>query len=199
MTVRPGDDWGAAAASPADAVVVTGDAELAAQLAASERRAVLLRGGDLHRTVGAPRGTSGSRRLPIDQIRVDVDGTTHLAVAHVVARRPGRGGWWRGPLVAVMNAEYLGRWDVAPRSHPNDGKLDIVTVEATMGVRQRWQAWRRLPTGAHLPHPSVTVTRRSDATFRFDDALAVFVDGVERGRTRSLVVSVVPDAASIYV
>ena len=61
-------------------------------------------------------------------LRVDADGRRLTAVAHVVAR--GGGPWWRGPIVAVMNADRLGRWDVAPRAHPNDGRLDVVEVDA---------------------------------------------------------------------
>lgn len=199
VTVRAGDDWGSAAVAPAGAVTVTADADLAAHVATGDERAVLLRGGDLHRTVGAPHGAAGSRRLQVDALRVAVDGETHLAVAHVVARRPGRTGWWCGPIVAVMNAEYVGRWDVAPRSHPNDGKLDVVTVDAAMGAHQRFQAWRRVPMGAHVPHPSITVVRRADTTLEFDRPLAVYIDGVECGRARTLSLAVVPDAVTIYV
>ena len=83
----------------------------------------------------------------------------------------GRGG--AGPIVAVMNVDRLGRWDVAPRAHPNDGALDVVEVDAAMGVRARWQARRRLPTGTHVPHPAIRTRRgRPSAAWTFDRPLA---------------------------
>jgi len=180
-------------------VPIASDAGLAAHLAAGDDRPVILRGGDLHRTTGASAAAETSLLLPIDVVAVDTDDGTWRAVAHVVARRPGRLGWWRGPIVAAMNAEHLGRLDVAPRAHPNDGRVDVVTVDAAMGVRDRWQAWRRLPTGSHLPHPRIAVARRATFETTFERPLAIFVDGVERARSRDLRVTVEPDAAAVYV
>lgn len=199
MTVRPGEDWGNAATPPPSAARVAGDAALAAALASEPRRPIVLTGGDLHRTVGRPGSAGAGLRLPIDVLEAEVGPATFRAVAHVVARLPGRFGWWRGPLAAVMNAEFIGDWDVAPRAHPNDGKADLIRVDASMSVRQRWQAARRLATGGHLPHPEIAVSRRAQHTLELGRELAVYVDGVERARARSIVVRVVPDAAEIFV
>lgn len=136
--------------------------------------------------------------MPIDLLRVTTDGGEHVAAAHVVARRAGPLGWWCGPLVAVVNAEHIGRWDVAPRAHPNDGRADVVEVSAAMGRRARWQAWRRLPSGTHAPHPAITMRRIRDERLEWDEPLAVWIDGVLVGRSRSLAVAVLPDAATIY-
>jgi len=117
----------------------------------------------------------------------------------VLARRRGRLGWWRGPIVAVMNVDHLGGWDVAPRAHPNDGWLDVVEVSAAMSRRARWQAWRRLDTGTHLPHPDIVTRRVRDVSFSFDPSVALWLDGIDRGDVRALRVSLEPDAAEIYV
>src|SRR4029450_5976164 len=102
-----------------------------------------LLGGDLCRTLGG-RGDEArlrspeATRLPVDLGAVLLDGRLHWFVAHLIARR----GWWSGRIVAAMNAEYLGPWDVAPRSHPNDGRLD--TLDGDLPVGERLKARRRL-------------------------------------------------------
>jgi diacylglycerol kinase family enzyme len=137
--------------------------------------------------------------LPIDVIDVTADGRRLTAVAHVVARRRGRAGWWRGPIIAVMNVDHRGPWDVAPRAHPNDGWLDVVEVDEAMPWRSRWQAWRRLPMGTHLPHPDIGTRRTRAETFTFAEPRGLWVDGVERGTVRMLAVALRPDAAVVYV
>jgi hypothetical protein len=200
VTVKAGEEWGRQVTTAvADAVVVEGDAALAAAIPGIVgTRAVVARGGDLHRSLGAPTGAA-TRRLPIDAIAVAADEHSFVAVAHVVARRRGRLGWWRGPIVAVMNVDHVGNWDVAPRAHPNDGWLDVVAIDGAMSRRARWQVLRRLPTGTHLPHPDIATRRVREATYSFDPPLGLTVDGVDRGTVRSLRVSVEPDAAEIYV
>lgn len=196
MTIKRGEDWGTTVERPPDAVEAASDADAARLVAAG--RPVVLTGGDLRRTLGsAPAGPTVTR-FPIDVLRVDADGTTHDAVAHVVLRRPGPLGWWRGELVAVMNAEFLGAWDVAPRSHPNDGVADVVTVAASMTIRQRGAARRRLPLGTHVPHPSISVARRAEWSATFERPVAVYVDGIRRGDATRVTVRVEPDAAVVH-
>lgn len=199
MTVKPGADWGEIVPTPVDGIELASDAELAAAVDRGEARPLVLRGGDLFATVGAPRRTTTSVRVSIDVLRLTADGETFTAVAHAVVRTPGRLGWWRGPILGVMNVDHIGRADVAPRAHPNDGGFDVVRVSASMSVRSRWQAWRRLPTGTHVPHPDIATHRSRGEDFRFDRPLALRVDGVERGTVRSLSVRVGPDAAVIHL
>ena len=199
MTVKPGSAWGEVVATPEGALDLHGDDELAAAIERGEARPLVLRGGDLHRTGGSPAGVGTVVRVPIDVLRIATGGERLTAAAHVVARRVGRLGWWRGRIVVVMNAEHIGAWDVAPRSHPNDGRFDLVDVAASMSLRERWQAWRRLRTGTHVPHPRIASRRSREETFTFDRPMGLWLDGVARGTVRSLTVSVVPDAAEIYL
>ncbi|MCU0260497.1 MAG: hypothetical protein MUE78_05710 [Ilumatobacteraceae bacterium] len=200
MTIRPGEEWGSEVARPPDLLVVPDDAALAAALAAHEQRPLAVAGGDLHRTLGAPT-TTGSvvRCVPVDVLDVELDGARQVAVAHVVARRPGPTGWWRGPIVAVMNTDHLGAWSVAPRNHPNDGRAEIVEVDPSMPMRQRWAARRRLPTGTFLPHPAISTRSRPSASWTFASPLTVWLDGRRLGPTRSLRVTVLPDAVSLHL
>jgi hypothetical protein len=194
MTIRKGEDWGELVAPPPDLVDVADDAELAAHLATAGSTPVRVRGGDLFASLGGAGSGSELRRLPIDVLRVESDVGTFRAVAHVVARRS----WWRGPVLAVMNVDRLGAWDVAPRAHPDDGRADVVEVDAAMAVRERWHARRRLPTGTHVPHPRVAVRRAADASWTFARPQHLWVDGVRRGTVRSLRVVVEPDAAVVH-
>jgi hypothetical protein len=191
MTIRPGQDWGTPTDLPPNVVDVTTDADAAEQLAA--HRPVRLCGGDVWTSLGARTREDGVRAFPVDLLRVEADGRAFVAIAHVVARRS----WWRGPVLAVMNVDRLGRWDVAPRAHPNDGRADVVEVAAEMGLRARWQAKSRLSTGTHLPHPQLDDRRISDETWTFDRARRLWVDGVARGTVRSLRVAVEPDGATV--
>lgn len=204
MTIRPGSPWGAVVDRPSGAIQVDSDAALAGAIAADRAsdgettRAAVVTGGDLYRTVGGASPGQVVRRYPIDVMDVRIDGREVLGVAHVVARSGGPLGWWRGPLLAVMNVGRLGAWDVAPRAHPNDGRLDTVDVAAAMTMRERWQARRRLPSGVHVPHPRIALARPTTLSRRFDRPTQVWVDGVAHGSVSSLSVTIQPDGATVY-
>jgi hypothetical protein len=207
MTIEKGAPWGRPArelglVAP---VTVTSDAEARAAVERARRAndplpPLTVLAGDLCRTVG---GTGDATHaagpeaiaLPCDIGSVLLDGRQHWFVAHLVARRS----WWRGRIVAAMNAEFLGRWDVAPRSHPNDGRIEVLDVAPSMGVAQRWKARRRLPAGTHLPHPAVAVTRVTATQETFDPPLRVWLDGVAMGTARHVSLRVEPDALTIVI
>jgi diacylglycerol kinase family enzyme len=132
-------------------------------------------------------------RFPIDVLMAELDGQRHWFVAHLVARRS----WWRGRLLAVMNAEFLGAWDVAPRAHPNDGAVDI--LEGDPGLGDRWKARRRLPTGAHVPHPGISQTRARQFETTLVPRTRVWLDGDALGEVHQLRVTVEPDALAVVV
>lgn len=199
MTIRPGEPWGEVVEPPAGLVVAADDGTLARLLDLAAGDPVLVTGGDLLRTIGGPSRDGQRRRYPLDLLRVELDGAPAVsAVAHVVVRRPGRLGWWRGPLWMAANVSHLGPWDVAPRAHPNDGRLDVVVVAGTMSVRTRRQARRRLRTGSHLPHPDITVTRAATATWRPGRGAVVIIDGGRPQRADAVTVTVDPDAALVH-
>lgn len=202
MTIEKGRDWGEVAPLPPDAVLVASDAEARAVVETARRSGeappVLgLLGGDLCRTLGG-RGDEGRLREAGTRVVVDVgeallDGRHHLFVAHLVARRS----WWWGRTVAVMNAQVLGRWDVAPRAHPGDGRLDV--LDATLGLGDRWKARSRLPSGTHVPHPGIAQSRVRAWTAELDRPTPVWLDGERVGEARTLAVRVEPDALTVVV
>lgn len=203
MTIDKGEPWGQPGRLPPDGVLVRTDAEAGVLVDRALREGdpppVLgLLGGDLCRTVGG-RGSEARLRsddaitLPIDVGTVVVDGVLHHFVAHLVLRRS----WWRGPVIAVMNAEWLGRWDVAPRSHPNDGRVDV--IEGDLSLDDRLKARSRLPSGTHLPHPAITERRVTAVEFDLPRATPVWIDGVRFPPARTLSVHVRPDALTCVV
>jgi hypothetical protein len=200
VPIERGRDWGEPAVVPDGIDRAAGDAALGDLVAAGATAAVLL-GGDLYRTLGggaAPATGAAATRLPVDVLAVDLDGEQFVAVAHVLVREPWwRGGWWRGPLVAVCNAQYLGAYDLAPRGHPGDGRAEVIEVAADLGLRARWQARRRLPTGAHLPHPRIRATSVAEHVLERTRPAVVQVDG-RRRRSRRVRVTVRPDAVAVY-
>jgi hypothetical protein len=196
VTIRKGDEWGTAVERPADLLVCDGDADLADAVIAGRSRSLAVACGDLARTVGRAGDRAVLQRVPVDLLDVTADGTSWHAVAHVIARPRW---WWPGRVVGVFNSEYLGTWDVAPRSHPNDGMADVVEVDPVMPLRSRLQARRRLPSGTHLPHPMISSRRAAEASWRFERPLHLYVDGRRRGRVRELRVTVRPDAFHLHV
>jgi hypothetical protein len=203
VTIRRGEDWGAPGPLPDGGVVVRTDAEAREVVSAARRAgtpppALGLLGGDLCRTLG---GTGDEARLrspeamafPCDLGAVLLDGRLHWFVASLVARGP----WWRGRAWLAMNAAWLGRWNVAPRAHPDDGLLD--TFDARVPAGQRLAVRRRLPLGAHLPHPAITERRTKAAQKSLERPLAVWLDGTAVGEARDLSVRVEPDALTIVV
>lgn len=225
MTIRPGEPWGEPGPLAADAPVLDSDAAAAAvlqarydALAAEERGAlgggalgeIGLVGGDLHRTLGAPgrdaaqlRGGAGVR-FPVDVGVVALPGGERVFLAHLVAQPRTVAGaargvrWWSVRTLAVMNAGFVDDMDLGPRSHPNDGRLDVTDGELPRGQRRAGR--RRARTGTHIPHPALrTRTARSLTVDAEGRDLHVWLDGVHVGAARSLPIRCIPDAVTVVV
>ncbi len=203
MTIRKGEPWGEPGRLPDDGVVVHSDIEARAIVTAARRSSAPiptlgLLGGDLARTCGAMGSyerlrSDQAQTLPVDLCEVIVDGALHFFVAHLVARRS----WLRGPIVLVMNAQYRGDWNVAPRSHPNDGVVEVFTANPSLG--DRWKALPRLKTGTHLPHPDISLDRTSGTQIDLAPGMKVWLDGELAGPAHALSIRVAPDALTVVV
>jgi hypothetical protein len=212
MTVRKGQEWGSLVAPGPGMRTVRSDAELrelviGARAVGHPLPVVGLLGGDMMRTLG---GTADATRfegdepiphLPIDIVSVaDDEGRETLFVSHLVARSSGwHGSWWRGPIIAAMNGQFIGRWDISPRCHPNDGRVDVVAVPAEFGLQQRWLARSRLPLGTHVPHPLITIKQHASVTIDLGGRRRVWLDGERWGSASVLHLTVEPDALVICV
>ena len=202
MTVAKGQPWGWSSPLPPEGIVVAGDAEARRALEAARREGrpwpVLgLAGGDLCHTLGgggdvARLSSPEAVTFPVDLGEAVLDGRLHVFVAHLLAhdRR-----WSR--VVAAMNAQWRGRWNLGPRAHPNDGLLDV--YESRLRLADVPKVRARLHHGAHLPHPRVHERRVPAVEITLDRPLAVELDGDRVGRARRLPMRVVPDALRVVV
>lgn len=204
MNISRGEEWGHTAPVPDGVTVLDGDRRVASALMAGLEVAVT--GGDLAATIGcsrAPVSGEAGRRLPVDLVEVEIvrggDRSRHVAVAHVMIRRPRlAGGRLWGEVCWIMNSQYFAGLDLVPRGHPNDGRVEVLSVDRSMGRRQRLLAWRRARTGHHLPHPSISIRTCRETVIRLPGHVVV-VDGRRVGRSDEVVVRVLPDAAHLWV
>jgi hypothetical protein len=223
VTVRRGEDWGSRGPLAPDAAVVTADADLIdAVVGGLARRPttsgavcanvpappeVGLMGGDLHRTLGSPRHTAAElreghgMRLPIDICAVELleesgPNRSLYFCAHLVATE-GRGRLFAGRTVVAMNAAFRGEENLAPRAHPGDGLID--TLEGSLGFADRVRARRRLVTGTHVPHPSLTTRRVTEAGFEFSSPTRIVLDGRDPVHARVFRIRCLPDAVTVVI
>jgi len=196
VTISKGSAYGEpGAALPEDGVRCATDGEARRVLEAARREGrpfpVLgLTGGDLARTLG---GTGAiDVAFPVDLGQVLVDGRLHLFIASCVVRNR----WWTR-TVAVGNAQWLGEWNVWPRGHPNDGRLDLLDAQLPAGELRKVRS--RLPTGSHLPHPGIEVRRLRAETIELERALGFWLDGERIGAGSTFAFRCAPDALRVIV
>lgn len=201
--IGKGTEWGTQGVLPEGAPIANTDASLRrlvneARLAGHDVPIVGLAGGSLWRTLGGASVPARLRsmdtwRYPIDVVRVRLDGRDPTwFVGHLVARSPR----WRQLFVA-MNAQWLGRYRLGHRAHPNDGLADV--YEAALGLGELWKVSRRARTGSHLPHPSINERRVRTLDVTFDNARLVQLDGSVIGQVKSLSMEVEPDALTVVL
>ena len=198
MPIAKGTPYGEPGELPAGGVVVRSDAEAGAVLrdARRDRRpfpALGLLGGDLCRTLGGGRGGDlQGVRFSVDLGEALLDGRLHLFVAHLVARTR----LWTRAFVA-MNAQSVGRWNLGPRAHPNDGLLD--TYDAHLPRGQLLPVRSRLHHGAHLPHPNIKERRTPALQVELERPLPVRIDGAGVGKAKVISVRVEPDVLTVVI
>ncbi|MDP4648906.1 MAG: hypothetical protein NWP39_04005 [Ilumatobacteraceae bacterium] len=210
MVIQRGESWGSEGVAVDDLVWASSDSELAKHIS-SGRKDIAVSGGDMWRTIGSSnrRVLSGETAmcLPIDVMHVEYqvgngDIVTKMAVANVVVRPANlRGGWLRGEISVVANAQFLRKWDVAPRGHPNDGRVEVTQVSRDMGLRQRLSARPRLRTGTHLPHPLIETKSVKSFVTSLDEGShqILWIDQQRIGQVKNVTVQVISDAAFLWM
>lgn len=202
MTIRNGQPWGQIGSLPESGVVIESDSELRTVVLECMRSGTPfpvfgLLNGDLWRAVGAPVG--GINRLKgekaqtvsIDLVEVRLDEQTNWFCSHMLIRNR----LWHGNAAAVMNSEWIGPWRVAPRAHPNDGKVDI--LEGALPLGQRVIARQRIRTGDHIPHPKIKVSQKSAWSTTSGALSHVYLDGQKVGNFKAIKLQVLPDALTV--
>lgn len=201
--ISKGVNWGTSGSVPANAVFVYNDAD-ANEAVSAARRAnnsippLCLVGGDLARTLGVRNNEAQLRAGEGTYVRVDlgaalIDGRLYWFVAHLVARRS----WWKGQIVVAANAAFLGAYNVAPKAHPSDGLLDVVTADPRLS--DRLKARSRLRSGTHMPHPDIKLRRCAATQFELEQPTPISIDGRVHGKAKVLSLRVEPEALDIWI
>ena len=207
MTIRKNQDWGVTVARPESLIICENDAA-ASQLATESFLqqkpipAIAITRSNLSRALGAKGADVNSQNMqatPFDLIEITFadDSKTEqkvLALGYGLLRKS----WWRGEIVAAMNTSFIGDWDCAPRSHPNDGKFDLLTVTSEMKPTQRLIASRRLRLGTHLPHPQISVEQLTSFEADCSAKPNLYIDNRKFLSVKQCKFSLLPDALTLY-
>ena len=198
-----GEDWGTRTSIPEDAVTCSSDAAASrtvseARRARSPMPSLLLTGGSLFRTLGGVRAQTSAAGAQATLVECNVgeallDGKLRWFIATVTMGR----NWLSGDYTIVANAAHLGHWNIAPRAHPGDDRLDL--IEARLTFSQRVLALRRLKTGSHVPHPGISVSQFKSRTFTFGRHIPVTIDGAGNSRHRNVAIRVADFRVPILV
>lgn len=212
--IKPGEDWGAPIAGPADFEVSGSDADLAGWAAEHLGARIRFRPttpSDIARAVGLEDWREPSVELPMDLLRW---GDTAVANMVVLGTPPDRlrrwtrtteftvnvddGPWFAGraTTVVIATGEFLRGHDVVPRGHPGDGRAEIQVY--AMAPSERALLRDRLGGGNHVPHPGIRqrLGRRIEVQARRN--VRVEADG-DRGTTKAVSLEVVPAAYRLLV
>ncbi len=184
---------------------------------------------DLARAIGLVAGApSTGLALPLDVLEFDAEpasgvrlpeyggkGTPVAVNSIVVGMPPDRLRSWHRPAglsvqidgavvdaagatsLVVMNGQYLRGLDLSPRGHPGDGVADAQLYALPPGARRAMRT--RLTTGAHLPHPAITIRRARRVVVRTSRPAALEVDGKATGRITALEITLRAGAYRLLV
>ena len=209
MTIRKGEHWGESCSAPSGLIEFSNERALGIHIRdVGVIAAAVLKSGTLTRALGVNSllGERSQIKVVVDLIKirfVDVAGCERadFAVGSVlIGRKP-----WLGEICIASNSGYLGKRELMPKAHPNDGVFDLLIVHRAMGLRDRLQALRRVNTSNHIPHPDLSVKQASVFAWPGDlDGLPsarcrLNVDGESLGLISSVKLEILPDAMTLYL
>ena len=209
MTIRKGEQWGEPCTAPIGLPEFATERDLGFHVRGNGIiLEAILKSGTLIQALGIVAPTPDRERIKvlIDLIKVtytDLYGRDRddIAVGSVLIGRRS----WLGDLCIVSNCGYLGTRELLPKAHPNDGVMDVLTVSSLMPFMQRLQAWRRIPTSSHLPHPDISTKQIERFCWPLEGNESplkrsrLVIDGEALGLVKSVRMQVIPDAITLYV
>lgn len=206
MTISKHLEWGRDILKPVDLVICRDDAAASRLLTgligeSKQLPIIAIKSSKLARalgTNGAQLESKSMRALPFDLIKINFTNSSDekvmvIAIGYAILRNS----WWRGEITAVLNTSFIGNWDCAPRSHPNDGKFDVVSVGSQMRPMQRLIASRRLRLGTHLPHPQISTHQATNLELSSSALPNLFVDGQRFAKVSQINFTLLPDAVTL--
>ena len=207
MTIRKGKDWGEQVEAPADLLVFADDPSANAYfnevfVNGNMASPIAVLKSNLARTLGLSGATMNETNMlhtKFDLVEVDyvlassLSGKMHFLGSAII-----RNGWLRGAITGVFNSSFIGSWDCAPKAHPNDSKLDVVSIDQSMKIRQRLTAKRLVKLGSHLPHPKISYKQAESFKIDLEEPARLFVDAMDLGMVKHCDFRVISDAVSLY-
>ena len=207
MTIRKNENWGSTVARPKNLVICESDAatsELISDRYVKKQNfpALAIAKSNLARTLGLNGANVNAQVMqatPFDLIEILFTDKSNreqivLALGYGLLRKS----WWRSEIVAAMNTSFIGEWDCAPRSHPNDGKFDVVTVKRDMNPTQRLIALHRLRLATHIPHPQISVKQLTNFDADCSSKPNLYVDDRRFSCVNRCKFRLIPDALTLY-
>ena len=209
MTIRKGDQWGEPCIAPTGLLEFATERELGRHLRdIGTIREAMLNSGTLIQALGVTTRAPNREQIKVTIDLIKIGFTDHygvnrddFAVGSVFLGRRS----WLGDLYIVSNSGYLGARELLPKAHPNDGVMDVLAVKSSMPYTQRLQAWRRIPTSSHIPHPDISTKQTEGFSWPLDEddvpnkSIRLVVDGEALGPVKSVRMHVIPDAITLYI
>jgi len=209
MTIRKGETWGSPCMPPSGVPVFATERSLGKHLRdVGSIPEAILKSGNLFTAVGlSDSGTSDVQlRVSLDVIRViytngSLDEIVDFALGSIVIGDR----FLLGELHVLSNSGYVGSKEVLPKAHPNDGRFDLLVVEKEMKLSQRLQAWRRITTTSHIPHPLISTQQLPSFEWALGGKNArsrrirMAVDGEDVGPVTGARFEIIPDALTVYL
>jgi hypothetical protein len=153
--------------------------------------------------------------LPLDVLTLTGSATMQAVNSIVIGVPPDRLRPWHRPAglsveidgaavdaaqatsLVVMNGQYLRGLDLSPRGHPGDGVAEAQLYALPPGARRAMRT--RLATGAHVPHPAITIRRARRIVVRASSPATLEVDGAPAGQISDLEITLRPAAYRLLV
>lgn len=168
MTIQKGQPWGHTYEVP----LITRDVDSDWQLARGTQSDIhILTAGDMYTALGKPAAMQiGDSRTLVHIDAMECTITNETTTFSLLASATIEIGQWVGlgrarRYVVVTNGGLLDGRNIAPRAHPNDGSVDVMSLDSSMPMRERRSSRKRALTGAHVPHPSITISRGDSLVF----------------------------------
>ena len=194
MTIRKGEEWGRKDIVPVSFFIAEDDKDAASQPAHTP---FALCRGDMFTALGEPRRPVHHHDcviVTIDALMCSVRLTNNNSEDFTAFSHVSIGSWWTSRHIIVSNSGFYSGLNIAPRSHPNDGEFDVVSISADMPLKQRFIARRKARTGTHIPHPSIVVTRGTTLTIsREKPQERLSIDGVAVSNWSEISITIQPD------
>ena len=207
MTIRKGQDWGEQVEAPADLLVFADDPSANTHLNevfvnGNMAPPIAVLKSNLARTLGLSGATINKTNMlhtKFDLVEANYVLASSLSgKMHFLGNAVIRNGWLRGAITGVFNSSFIESWDCAPKAHPNDSKLDVVSIDQSMNVRQRLTAKRLVKLGSHLPHPKISYMQAESFKIDLEEPAHLFVDSIDLGMVKHCDFRLISDAVSLY-